>query len=271
MPINIIADKPDELPEPIRGVATEQNGKFVVSQLPDGWGVAHEAGYKTKLTKAEQDLKRRDDRLRAFAIDEQGNIPEPEQFRTLLQEYKSLKEQQGKLPNIDEIRKQTRAEADNQHRTKIAELEKALAEHDRALDNSVLNAEINALVASLRPKDGKADLVRLLLRDRLTLEKEGVERKVRVRSKDGKGYELGNGSDGFMPAKDYVMSTVRAQLADILEAEQSGGAGATGSGARRGSGSYAIKASEISGRMAEYEALKKRAAAEGKTVEIIDA
>lgn len=271
MPINIIADKADELPEPIRAAATEQNGKFVVQQLPDGWNLAHEAAYKTKLTKAEQDLKRRDERLRGFAIDDNGTIPEPDAFRALLQEHRSLKEAQGKLPNIDEIRKQTRAEAEQQHRTRIAELEKALADHDRALDNSVLNAEINSLVAQLRPKDGKADLVSLLLRDRLTLEKDGIERKVRVRSKDGKGYELGNGSDGFMPAKDYVMSTVRAQLADILEAEQSGGAGATGSGNRTASANVVrISRASLNGHADEAMVAYKKALAEKKKIEFID-
>lgn len=267
MPINIIADKADELPEPIRASAQEQNGKFVVSQLPDGWGVAHEAGYKTKLTKAEQDARRASERLRGFAIDEAGNIPDPDSFKALLAEHKQLKEAQGKLPNIDELRKQTRAEVEAQYQKKLSEAESGRTELDRALDNAVLNAEINALVAQLRPKDGKADLVKLLLRDRLTLEKSGAERKVRV--KDGESYMLGNGSDGFMPAKDYAMNVVRAQLADILEAEQSGGAGATSSGSRRPHG-YSIKASEMSGNLAGYEQLKKRAAAEGKTVEVVD-
>jgi hypothetical protein len=274
MSINIIADKAEELPEPIRNAAVEQNGKFVVQQLPDGWGVDHVASYKTKLTKAEQDLKRRDERLRAFAIDDAGNIPEPDQFKALLAEHRQLKEAQGKQPNVEELFRKAKAEAEAPYAKKLSDLEKALAEHDRALDNSVLDAEINALLAALRPKDGKADLVKLMLRDRLTLEKEGTSRKVRVRAKDGSTspYELGNGPDGFMPAKDYVMGTLRATLADILEAEQSGGAGATGSGNRRiGSNVITFKRSDLQTKANQLIELQKRAKAEGKVVEIIDA
>lgn len=274
MPINIIADKAEELPEPIRANAQEQNGKFVVSQLPDGWGVDHVAAYKTKLTKAEQDLKRRDERLRAFAIDDAGKIPEPDEFKGMLAELQRLKEQQGKQPNVEELFRKAKAEAEAPYANKLKDLEKALAEHDRALDNSVLDAEINALLAALRPKEGKADLVKLMLRDRLTLEKEGTSRKVRVRAKDGSTspYELGNGPDGFMPAKDYVMGTLRAHLADILEAEQGGGAGATGSGNRRiAPNVLTFKRSDLATKANQFIELQKRAKAEGKLVEIVDA
>ena len=272
MPINIIADKAEELPEPLRQNAQEQGGKFVVSQLPDGWGVDHVAAYKTKLTKAEQDLKRRDERLRGFAIDDAGKIPEPDEFKGMLAELARLKEAQGKQPNVEELFRKAKAEAEAPYAKKLADLEKSLSEHDRALDNSVLNSEINALIAAMRPKEGKADLLRLFLRDKLTLEKEGVDRKIRVRAKEGSTspYELGNGPDGFMPAKDYVMGTLRAQVADLLEAEMSGGAGATSSGGRRGSNVVTFKRSELQTKANQFIELQKRAKAEGKTVEIVE-
>lgn len=272
MPISITADKPEEFPEPLRQVAKEDGGKFVLPTIPDGWGLDNVAQSRAKLTKLEQDSKRAAERMKAFAKNEKGDIYEAEEFASLLAEHKALKEAQGKQPNIEELRKQINQEAEGRYTKKLTEAERRAAELDRELDGTVLSATINDLVAQMRPKADKADLVRLLLREQLGLDKEDGKRQVRVKdaTPGGNGWMLGgNTQDGYMAPKDFALGNLRTKYADLFEGDGASGAGAqsTNSSGRRSK--YTFPASKLQTSANEYYAMQKRANAEGLSVEIL--
>jgi hypothetical protein len=269
MPISIIADKVEEIPEALRTTAKEDNGKFVLQQMPDGWGIDNVAVGRQKLTKLEQDLKRRDDRLKGYAIDDKGTIPEPDQFKEMLAELARLKEAQGKAPDIEKLRKQIVDDAEQRWGKKLSEAEKAQAAALAELDDTVREASISGLLAELRPKSGKADLVKLLLREKVRLDKAEGKRVARPVGADG-NFLPGPGPDGYMPLKDWGMNSLRTQYADLFEGDGASGAGATGTGGRVGANVLTFKRSDLNGKAGQFLELQRRAAKEGKTVEIID-
>lgn len=267
MPITLTVDRPDELPEPIRAAAKEADGKFVVEKLPDGWGLDLVAASRGKLTKAEQDLRRAQERLKAFAKDEQGTLYEPDEFRELVTDYGRLKEAQGKAPNIDDLRRQIVAEAENKWSKKYGEAEKAREQLDRELDRTTLEATIGQLVAELGPKEGKAEVVKLLLREKLGIEKKEGKRVVRVRN--GDDWMPGGDQDGYMSPKDWALNSLRVQQADMFRGDGESGAGVSQS--KGGSRSrFTFPRSKLNGGVAEFNALRAKAKAAGAEVELID-
>lgn len=271
MAITITADKVDELPEPIRGSAVEQNGKFLLQQLPDGWGVDNVAAYRSKATKAEQDAKRAAERMRAFAKDDKGTIYEPDEFQALLQEHRALKEAQGKQVDVEAFKRQFQADAEKKWGAELAAERKAREELDAMLDRTMTDAETNALVAMLRPKDGNQEVVKLLLREAVRVDKRDGKRAMRAVGQNGEFLVSSTSEDGYVSPKEYAQTVLRTKYAHLLESESSGGAGATSSGSRRGPGTYQFKRSELATNAPAFIEMQKRAKAEGKTVELIDA
>lgn len=274
MPISIIADQAAEIPEALRPLAKEVDGKFTLTP-PDGWGIDNVAAVRGKQTKLEQDLKRRDDRLKGFSKDDAGNIYEPDEFKAIVDEYRALKDAQGKAPNAEDLRKQVVGEVEGRYKRQLteaekraADLDKRAADLDRELDNTTLDSVINSLVAEMRPKEGKGDVVRLLLRDKLGIDKSNG-RQVRVRTPDGKDWMPGAGPEGFALPKDYALNVLRAAQADMFQGDGASGAGASSTnGARRSR--FTFKRDDLNGKVAEFTAMQARAAAEGQKVEIVD-
>lgn len=271
MPINIIADKADELPEPLRQNAQEQGGKFVVSQLPDGWGVDNVASYRAKMTKAEQDARRAAERMKVFAKDEKGTIYEPEEFQALVQEHRALKEQQGKQVDVEAWKRQYQSEFERAHGAKLTAAQKQVEELDAMLDRTMTDAEINALVAAARPKEGNQEVIRLLLREVLKVDKREGRRALRVAGANGDYLISATSEDGYVAPKDYLTSVFKTKYAHLLEPEQSGGAGATGSGGRTAPANVVrISRASLNGHADEAMAAYKKAMAEKKKIEFVD-
>lgn len=282
MPITIQADDASELPEQIRGEAKNVNGKFVVEKLPDGWQpVAHVAPLladRAKIPTLTADNKRYQDRLRQFAIDEKGTLPEPDAYKEMLAEYARLKESAGKQPNAEELRRQFATDFENRYSAKFqveqkarADAEKRAQELDAALDGAILNSAVNEILAEMRPKEGKAEIVRMLLQRDLGIEKVDGKRIVRVRGGDGVSWQAGNGADGYAPPKDYALNVIRAKHADMFQGDSAGGAGATNTNGSPRRNVLTFKRSDLERNAQDFYALQQRAKAEGKTVELIDA
>lgn len=274
MPITLTADKADEIPEPLRATAKEENGKFVLPAIPDGWGLANEAATRAKVTKLEQDAKRAAERMKAFAKNEKGDIYEPEEFAALLAKHKQLEEAQGKAPTEAELRKSIVTETEGRYSKQLADAEKRATDLDRELDRALLDGTIDNLLSQMRPREGKADLIKLLLREQLGLDKSDGKRVVRVKDPANPGDWLagGNSADGYLSAKDYALNSMRSKpgLSDMFEGDGAGGAGATSTGTGGGRRSkYTFPASRLQTNAAEYLALEKRAAADGLKVEIL--
>lgn len=275
MPIVITADAVTEIPEPLRTTAKEEGGKFVL-QAPEGWGVENVAAIRGKQTKLEQDLARRDARLKAFAKDEAGTLYEPEEIRESLAELARLREAQGKTPAIEELRKQAVAEAQGAYSRKLTEAEKKAVEMekraqdlDRELDTSMLESAISSAIAEMRPKEGKAEIARLLLKERARIDKEEGKRAVRVYDPSTNSFMTGSGADGFLGLREFGLSMLRTQHPDMFQGDGQSGAGAgAGPGGRRGG--YTFKRSDLNGKASEFLALQARAKAEGKEVTLID-
>lgn len=274
MPITITADAVTEIPEPLRTTAKEENGKFVL-QAPEGWGVENVAAVRGKQTKLEQDLARRDARLKAFAKDEAGTLYEADEFKELLAEHARLKDAQGKAPQLEDLRKQAVAEAQGLYTRKLTEAEKRAveaekraAELDRELDNSTLDSAINSAIAEMRPKEGKAEVIRYMLQARARIDKEDGKRAVRVNDPATNSYMTGSGPDGFLGIREFGLNMLRTQHPDMFQGDGASGAGA-GAGPGRRTG-YTFKKSDLNGNVSEFHALQARAKAEGKEVVLVD-
>lgn len=275
MPITITADAVTEIPEPLRTTAKEENGKFVL-QAPEGWGVENVAAVRGKQTKLEQDLARRDARLKAYAKDEAGTLYEPDEIKESLAELARLREAQGKAPQLEDLRKQAVAEAQGLYTRKLteaekraADFEKRAAELDRELDNSTLENAISSAIAEMRPKEGKAEIARLLLKERARIDKEEGRRAVRVNDPAGNGFMTGSGPDGFLGIREFGLNMLRTQHPDLFQGDGASGAGAGAGPGRRTSG-YTFKRADLQNNAGAFLALQRRAKAEGKPVEIID-
>lgn len=280
MPITIQADDASELPEPIRGEAKNVNGKFVVEKLPDGWQpVAHVAPLladRAKLPTLTADNKRYQERLRQFAIDDKGTLPEPDAYREQMAEYARLKESAGKQPSVEQMRQQFATDFENRYSAKltaeqkrVADAEKRWADTEAELDKTVKASEINALVAEMRPKEGKAEIARMILQEALGLDKADGKRVMRVRGPDG-NWMVGTGADGFMSPRDYAMSVVRTKHADMFQGDGVGGAGATNTSGSARRNVVQIRKADLNGKGNEAIAAYNAAIKEGKTVQFID-
>lgn len=267
MPITVTADAVTEIPEPLRASAKEVDGKFVLSALPEGFGLDNVAAARGKQTKLEQDLKRAGDRLKSFAKDDKGTIYEAEEFQQLVTDYQRLKAAEGKAPNADELRKSIVAETENRYSGKLTAAEKMAADALAELDHTTLAAVMNEAVAASRPKEGKDEIVRLLLRERLAIEKVDGKRHVRVKAPDG-AFLTGNGPDGYTTPKDFALNVLRTQHPDLFAGDGASGAGAGNSGGAR-KAKYTFAKADLDGKGGEFLALRKRAAAEGLTVELV--
>lgn len=281
MPITIQADDASELPEQIRGEAKNVNGKFVVEKLPDGWQpVAHVAPLladRAKLTTVTSDAKRYQERLKQFAIDDKGTLPEPDAYREQLADYARLKELAGKQPNVEDLRKQFATDFEGRYSAKLqaeqkraSDAEKRAQDLDQALDSAVLNSAVNEFIAEMRPKEGKAEIVRMLLQRDLGIEKADGKRIVRVRGGDGQSWLTGNGADGYALPKDYAVNVIRTKHADMFQGDGVGGAGATNTNGSPRRNVLTFKRSDLNGKAQEFFTLQQRAKAEGKQVELID-
>lgn len=267
MPVIITADKPEELPEGLRPAAKDIDGKFVVEKLPEGWGVDNVGAYRQKLTKAEQDAKRREDRLAQYRKDEQGNLWEPDEIKAAFEEAQKLKAERDKAPNLDEIRRQYSAEYEKQWRPRWETEKKRADDLDSQLDRMLLQSEINDVLAQTRPKDGKAELLQSLLLTQFAVDRSNGKRAVRVRSSDG--FVPGNDEDGFMKPLTWALNVLKTKHADLFVGDDQSGAGVSGSSGVSGRGVYKFPRAELQRRAQDYTALVKKAKSEGKTVELV--
>jgi hypothetical protein len=232
---------------------------------------------RAKLTTVAQDAKRYQERLKQFAIDDKGTLPEPDAYREQLAEYARLKEQAGKQPNVEELRKQFATDFENRYTGKLTAAEKRIAEAekraqdlDRDLDNATLGSAINELIAEMRPKEGKAEIARMILMRDLAIEKADGKRIVRVRGADGQSWQAGNGPDGYASPKDYALNVVRTKHADMFQGDGVGGAGASSTNGAARRNVVQIKRSDINGKAHEVAAVMAQARKDGRTVEFID-
>lgn len=66
MPLTLVADSLDEIPEPLRAAAKQEGAKFAVGQLPAGFAVENVQGLRTTLQTLRSEKKQLEDELRPF-------------------------------------------------------------------------------------------------------------------------------------------------------------------------------------------------------------
>jgi hypothetical protein len=269
MPVIITADTQEELPEGLRAVAKEADGRFVIDKLPDGWGVDNVGAYRQKLTQAEKDAKRRDDRLKGYAKDDKGTLWEPEEIRAALAEVEQLKSARDKAPNLDEMRKSYERDAEAKWRPKYEGEAKRVAELDSDLDRTKMDAVVGQILAEAGAKDdASAQLLQIAMRDRFVIDKSDGKRVVRV--KQGDGYMTGTDEDGYCSPKTWVNSYLKMTYPALFRGDDQSGAGASGTSGAGQKRRFTFKRSDINGKAGEFIALQERAKKAGETVHIID-
>lgn len=99
MAFRIVADKSDELPEGLRAHAKQEGDRWVVSSLPEGWGIEDVSGLKQTLSAERTQRKAVEKSLAAFeGIEDAGAA------RQALEQMKAGSLKSAK--EIDEFRKQ---------------------------------------------------------------------------------------------------------------------------------------------------------------------
>jgi len=102
MPLRIIADKTEDLPEGLRAHAKQEGDRLVVSSLPDGWEIGDTIGLRMRLSEERTARKEAEKSLQAYE-----GIEDAAAAREALQQLKAGALKGSK--EIDEFRRQLEA------------------------------------------------------------------------------------------------------------------------------------------------------------------
>lgn len=220
MPISIIADALDELPEALRQSAKEAAGKFSVSALPAGFAIENVAGLKNALSEEKAARKAAEARAKLLGDETEDDLAEARRARDAMRagQLKSSKD-------IDDFKKALEEKAGSE----IKRRDERLTKREQQLRKVLIdNAATTHLV-----KAGGGDALRLLLpivRDAASIEEDEKSGEFRVVLRDEHGRPLISKKQGNNDPMDWdeFVSGLREQpdLKPCFKIQATGGSGA---------------------------------------------
>lgn len=245
MPLELVVEDINSVPEAFRSEYTEKDGKFQLALT----GLEKTYVPRDALTKANNEAAQRRHALAAWETAVAGKSVEDVQ--TLIADYDAGKFNKGK----------TKEEFDaalTQHKTAAEQKIAALAtERDTAYNaarKAIVDGELKGALANAKATKTGLAMLPKILGDRVELKFENGEPVRRILAADGKNPMIGTGSDGFATLDDLMKDVVKT-YPDLFEGSGGGGGGAPQKGGG-GSGSNNVIAK------ADFDALsaKDRAA-----------
>lgn len=217
MPLTISADKLDDLPEGLRDIAKEVNGKFVVGAMKEGWGIEDLVGLKRALSDERSARKDNEVKLRNYA-----GIDDPAAALDALERLRGGGLKSSK--EIDEFKKTLEAKMANDLRSAHTERDTFRGQAEQLLVDGQLREAL--------AKAGANQLGMEYLPDRIKARHVKVDRTnsgtLAVAIHDANGKPMITGKSGSGESMTF------AEFANVLRADASNAAFFNGSGAAGG-------------------------------------
>lgn len=162
MPLRIVADTPDELPEGLRAAAKQAEGKYVVGDMPQGWGIENVAGLRQALVEEREERAKLKAAVRAFDGLDPASAADA---REALEKLKA-----GQLKGSKEIDEWKAAV----EKKTAEERAKLLGENERmsaALRDRIIQSELAPVIAKLGGAQSM-DAIMLLAKQHIRVEKD---------------------------------------------------------------------------------------------------
>jgi len=172
--VTLTADSPDELSEPLRKVAKEANGKFVVSGLPEGYAVEDVKGLRSTVQRLRDEVnteKSRAGQLQAFI--DAGLTPE--QAKEAADALGKLKA--GQLKGNEEIEAFKRS-ASEKYAAETSALQKRLQEREGELHETLIRSSLAPVIAAKGGSDAM-DAIMVLARQNIRVVEDPNTKRLR--------------------------------------------------------------------------------------------
>lgn len=230
MPITIVADSLEELAEPLRKVAQQKDGKFVLTSLPEGFALEDVRGLKATVQTLRQETKEKDTVLRSF-LDAGLTAEEAAKAADALSKHKA-----GTLKSSAEL-DAWKAQAEEKFKTDAQKLTDRLTKRTDRLRNELVRGKLAPIVAAKGGANAMDAILTLAERNiRVEETAEGDLVPIVVGS-DGKTAALTKKSGSMDPMGfDELVDLMREspQTKGLFEVKATGGSGSASQS--RGSG-----------------------------------
>lgn len=216
MPLELIVDDINSVPEAFRGEYTEKDGKFQLAVT----GLEKTYVPRDALTRANNEAATRRHALTAWETAVAGKSVE--EVQTLIADFDSGKIKKGKSnEEFDALLAQHKTVAEQKINALATERDSAFGAARKAIVDGELKG---ALATAKATKTGLAMLPKIL-GDRIELKFENGEPVKRILAPDGKNPMAGTGSDGYATLDDLMKDVVKT-FPDLFEGSGAGGGGA---------------------------------------------
>lgn len=218
MPVTLIADSPEELPEALRTVAKEQGGKWHVPSLPAGFAVENVQGLKNALA------EERTARKAAEKIAQQwADIPEgtdPAEVKKAFEAFKA-----GSVKSVKEL-DEFKAQLEGKTKAQIEAAMAAKAKADAQLAKLLVDGQLTQALAAAG-FGRNAHLMTPMLRERISVEDSGDTKRAVVKDEHGRVViSKKQGNNDPMDIAEFVAGLrEQAEFKHLCETKPTGGTG----------------------------------------------
>lgn len=275
MPLPLVVDKIDAVPEPVRGEYTEKDGKFYLGVIPGGGlEVADVGKLKSALASERKAKAEYETRLKDYDGLDAAKAREALETLSQLGDIKELKSLDEKLA-ARERQLSEKFEADRKAlEKKFGSEREALGKTVETLTGQLANTMIDSAASkAINDAKGSIELLLPIVKQSTRMRRDEKTGRVFVEIVDANGEvrpSPASGSTDPMTIKELVEELRNnPSYARAFDGTSSTGGGATGGG-NGGSGNGTFRITEADARdPAKYRAARERAAKAGQKVEIV--
>lgn len=226
MPIALVADSPEELPEALRATAKEQGGKWHVAALPAGFGVENIQGLKNALADERTARKSAEAAAKRWA-----ELPEDAEPGEVKKAFEALKA--GTLKSSKDI-EDYKAALEGKMAAQIKAANEAKAKADAQLARLLVDGQLTQALAA-HGFGRNAALLTPMLREKISVEDSGDGKRVVLKDEQGRVLiSKKPGNNDPMDIAEFVAGLrEQPEFKPLCETKATGGTG----GASQGGGS----------------------------------
>lgn len=224
--VSITADSADELSEPLRKIAKESNGKWVVQGLPEGYAVEDVKGLRSAKQHVQNELNETKSKLGQFQAFLDAGLT-PEQAKEAADALGKLKA--GQLKGNDEVEAFKKA-ASEKYASEVAGLKKSLEDRDAELAETMIRSRLAPVIAA-RGGSESMDAIMTLARQNIRVVPDPATKKLRLVVVASDGAVMTTKKVGSMDpmGEEELIDGMRESpaLKGLFQVRQVGGAGST--------------------------------------------
>jgi hypothetical protein len=226
MPIALVADSPEELPEALRAAAKEQGGKWHVAALPAGFGIENIQGLKNALADERNGRKTAEAMAKRWA-----ELPDDADPGEVKRAFEALKA--GTLKSSKDI-DDFKAALEGKMAAQIKAATDAKAKSDAQLRKLLVDGQLSQALAAAG-FGRNAALMTPMLREKISVEDSGDSQRVVLKDEQGRVLiSKKPGNNDPMDIAEFVAGLRdQPEFKPLCETKATGGTG----GASQGGGS----------------------------------